>query len=156
MQGKLLDGKEIEVKRIWMRSRQGIEEIKNEVMLIVKLRHRNLVRLLGCCLEGGENLLVFQYLVNCNLDAFLFGSVSYLYLSICLAIMFSMNHYSLHIKKISDFTKADPVERRELDRTKRVQIIKGIARGLLYLHEDSRLKTIHRDLKASMFYWTTR
>lgn len=44
---------------------------------------------------------------------------------------------------------ADPVKRTKLDWTKRSEIIEGIARGLVYLHRDSRLRIIHRDLKAS-------
>jgi serine/threonine protein kinase len=44
---------------------------------------------------------------------------------------------------------ADPVKQTILDCTKRFEIIEGIARGLLYLHRDSRLRIIHRDLKAS-------
>ena len=43
----------------------------------------------------------------------------------------------------------DPRQRARLSWIKRVDIIGGIARGILYLHEDSRLKIIHRDLKAS-------
>ncbi|KAI3860381.1 hypothetical protein MKW92_005926 [Papaver armeniacum] len=96
--GKLQNEKEIAVKRLSKHSGQGIEEFKNEVVLISKLQHRNLVRLLGCCIRGEEYMLIYEYMPKGSLDLFLFGS---------------------------------------------------IARGLLYLHRDSRLRVIHRDLKVS-------
>ncbi|XP_020224766.1 G-type lectin S-receptor-like serine/threonine-protein kinase At1g11300 isoform X2 [Cajanus cajan] len=92
--GKLQDGQEIAIKRLSRASGQGLEEFMNEVVVISKLQHRNLVRLFGCCVE-------------------------------------------------------DPSKSKLLDWRKRCSIIEGIARGLLYLHRDSRLRIIHRDLKTS-------
>ncbi|XP_018439488.2 G-type lectin S-receptor-like serine/threonine-protein kinase At1g61480 [Raphanus sativus] len=113
--GMLQDGKEIAVKRLSSSSGQGREEFMNEIVLISKLQHKNLVRILGCCIEGEERLLIYEFVLNRSLDTFLFDSR----------------------KKL------------EIDWPKRFSIIKGIARGLLYLHRDSCLKVIHRDLKVS-------
>ncbi|KAG1347245.1 putative Receptor-like serine/threonine-protein kinase SD1-8 [Cocos nucifera] len=128
--GQLEDGEKIAVKRLSKASVQGIHEFTNEVLLIAKLQHRNLVRLLGCCIEGEERLLVYEYLQNTSLVA-----------------IFDLVDHNLFL----DFCSGLPYRTRSafLNWQKRLDIIIGIARGLLYLHQDSRLKIIHRDLKAS-------
>ncbi|KAM3277249.1 hypothetical protein ACQJBY_045225 [Aegilops geniculata] len=118
--GTLPDGEEIAVKRMLKSSTQGVEELKNELALVAKLKHKNLVRLIGVCLEQQERLLVYEFVPNGSLDLILF-----------------------------DETEKDVAKREQLDWAKRYQIIDGIARGLQYLHEDSQLKVVHRDLKPS-------
>ncbi|KAF2303632.1 hypothetical protein GH714_020388 [Hevea brasiliensis] len=113
--GVLSNGRVVAVKRLTRNSKQGGVDFKNEVMLVARLQHRNLVRLLGFCSERNERLLIYEYVPNSSLDHFIY----------------------------------DRDKRLLMDWNMRYKIIVGIARGILYLHEDSQLRIIHRDLKVS-------
>jgi serine/threonine protein kinase len=76
-QGVLPDSQEIAVKRLGQTSRQGIGELKSELVLVAKLHHRNLVRLVGVCLEEDEKILVYEYMPNRSLDTIIFGKFSH-------------------------------------------------------------------------------
>ncbi|KAH6837288.1 Leucine-rich repeat transmembrane protein kinase [Perilla frutescens var. hirtella] len=115
--GVLLDGTIIAVKQLSSKSKQGNREFVNEIGMISALQHPHLVKLYGCCIEGNQLLLVYEYMENNSLARALFGRPK---------------ENELH-----------------LDWATRRNICIGIARGLAYLHEESRLKIVHRDIKAT-------
>ncbi|KAM7530496.1 hypothetical protein LguiB_033906 [Lonicera macranthoides] len=114
--GLLPDGTVIAVKQLSSRSRQGNREFLNEIGMISCLQHPNLVKLHGCCIEGDQLMLVYEYMENNSLANALFGSAN--------------SHLTL-------------------DWHTRFKICIGIARGLAFLHEESRIKIVHRDIKAT-------
>ncbi|KAH7568680.1 hypothetical protein JRO89_XS06G0031900 [Xanthoceras sorbifolium] len=114
--GQLSDGTVIAVKQLSSKSRQGNREFVNEIGMISGLQHPNLVKLFGCCVEGNQLLLVYEYMENNCLAHALFGSES---------------------------------NTLKLDWATRQKICVGIARGLAFLHEESAIKIVHRDIKAT-------
>ncbi|XP_027340612.1 probable leucine-rich repeat receptor-like serine/threonine-protein kinase At3g14840 [Abrus precatorius] len=114
--GILSDGTIIAVKQLSSKSKQGNREFVNEIGMISGLQHPCLVKLYGCCVEGDQLLLVYEYMENNSLAQALFG------------------HEKNNLK---------------LDWPTRHKICVGIARGLAFLHEESRLKIVHRDIKAT-------
>ncbi|XP_016730142.1 probable LRR receptor-like serine/threonine-protein kinase At1g07650 isoform X1 [Gossypium hirsutum] len=115
--GLLSDGTVIAVKQLSSKSKQGNREFVNEIGMISALQHPNLVKLYGCCVEGNQLLLVYEYMENNCLSRALFGK--------------------------------NATCKLKLNWPTRQKICLGIARGLAYLHEESRIKIVHRDIKTS-------
>ncbi|KAF5757330.1 putative protein kinase RLK-Pelle-DLSV family [Helianthus annuus] len=115
--GLLSDGTIIAVKQLSSKSKQGAREFVNEIGMMSAIRHPNLVRLYGCCVEENQMSLIYEYMENNCLSRALLGT--------------------------------DKVLKAKLTWNVRLSICIGIARGLAYLHEESHMRIIHRDVKAS-------
>lgn len=115
--GKLGNGQKVAVKKLSQAqyTREGLNQLHNELQLLAELQHKNFVRLLGFCSHQDEMMLVYEHIKNGSLDIFLF----------------------------------DTSRAKTLNWEQRYNIILGIAKGILYLHEDSSIRIIHRDLKAN-------
>ncbi|KAL7101845.1 hypothetical protein ACP275_08G080200 [Erythranthe tilingii] len=108
-------GQLVAVKRFSTSSRPGsLDKFKNEILLLPKLQHPNIIKLLGYCIHKKEKLLVYEFMTNTSLESFIF----------C-------------------------INEGRLQWSLRFKIITGIAQGVFYLHQDSGLRVIHRDLKLS-------
>ncbi|KAH9618208.1 hypothetical protein KSS87_010874 [Heliosperma pusillum] len=112
--GVLLDGTHIAVKQLSSRSKQGNREFINEIGMISGLNHPNLVRLYGCCVEGNQLFLIYEYMENNNLALALFDNCQL-----------------------------------KLNWRTRQRICIGVAKGLTFMHEESTIKIVHRDIKAT-------
>ncbi|XP_071698934.1 probable LRR receptor-like serine/threonine-protein kinase At1g53420 [Rutidosis leptorrhynchoides] len=114
--GVLPDGTLIAVNQLSSKSKQGNREFLTDLGMITALQHPHLVKLHGCCIEGNQLLLAYEYMQNNSLARALFG----------------------------------PKEcQLELDWATRYRICIDIARGLAFLHEESTLKIVHKDIKAT-------
>ncbi|KFK28887.1 hypothetical protein AALP_AA7G060600 [Arabis alpina] len=142
--GTLVGGAEVAVKRLSKTSEQGEQEFKNEVVLVAKLQHRNLVK----------------FVPNKSLDYFLFAeALRTQQIAFICSLRFCRSEAELilslyrshrgEIRPLQTCVCQDPTKQRQLDWITRYNIIGGITRGILYLHQDLRLTIIHRDLKAS-------
>ncbi|XP_039684827.1 probable leucine-rich repeat receptor-like serine/threonine-protein kinase At3g14840 isoform X2 [Medicago truncatula] len=118
--GVLFDGPIVAIKQLSSKSTQGSREFINEIGMISTLQHPNLVKLYGFCMEDDQLLLIYEYMENNSLAHALFA-------------------------------KKEDLENRQLrlDWKTRKRICIGIAKGLAYLHGESKIKIIHRDIKAT-------
>ncbi|RZC54369.1 hypothetical protein C5167_013221 [Papaver somniferum] len=123
------DGSVIAVKQLSAKSMQGNREFVNEINMISAIQHRNLVKLFGCCVERNQLLVIYEYMENNSLARALFGK--------------------LHIASVFSLLRGCADQRLNLNWPTRHGICLDIAKGLAYLHEESRLKIVHRDIKAT-------
>ncbi|KAH8944769.1 hypothetical protein BDL97_12G002000 [Sphagnum fallax] len=71
--GIFANGVEVAIKQLFVKTQKNIDEFLNEVVIISGVKHRNLVKLKGCCLRDNKRLLVYEYLENGDLANLLFG-----------------------------------------------------------------------------------
>ena len=126
--------------------------------MISALQHPCLVKLYGCCMEGDQLMLIYEYMENNSLARALFGNFLFFIFrfSISSLIIYNLVHveclnYLIYCCLISmtNVNEAQEKCQLKLDWSTRQRICVGIAKGLAYLHGESRLKIVHRDIKAT-------
>ncbi|XP_062182568.1 probable serine/threonine-protein kinase PBL21 isoform X4 [Phragmites australis] len=149
--GKLPNCLDFAVKRHDASSFRGPDMFRTEIEVIPNLQHKNIISLLGYCVQGGEKMLVYEYMPNKSLASIIAGKFS---LRLKLLSFFSCSLFSEYTLndlccKCMDVFLVDETKRKLLNWSKRLQIIKAIADGLAYLHGRSQICIVHRDIKPS-------
>ncbi|KAL2644303.1 hypothetical protein R1flu_011890 [Riccia fluitans] len=134
--GKLADGREVAVKVRKADSKQGSAEFLNEVRLLSRLHHRNLVSLVGYCLEANQRMLVYDFMSQGTLEDHLYSKVP--------------------VSRDQSTNPEDSSRRKRLPWKTRLSIAIYAAKGLEYLHHDCNPPVIHRDVKSSNILLTRK
>ncbi|KAL6626595.1 hypothetical protein ACP70R_030321 [Stipagrostis hirtigluma subsp. patula] len=95
------------------------EEFINEVSTIGTIHHANVVRLLGFCSEGSRRALIYEFMPNASLEKYIFSQ------------------------------EPGTCHREQLTPNKMLEIAKGIAKGIEYLHQGCNQRIVHFDIKPS-------
>ena len=141
-QGILRNGIIVAVKVLSADSRQGVREFLTEIDVITNIKHSNLVELIGCCVEGSNRILVYEYLENGSLDRALLGNCH-----IFAGFMIKSAQATTTVKFFR--LSGSNSDAGRLNWYIRSAICMSIARGLMYLHEELQPPVVHRDIKAS-------
>ncbi|CAN6438883.1 unnamed protein product [Victoria cruziana] len=118
--GQLPDGRLVAVKKLGIDCFQGLREFEAEMETLGRIKHENIVKILGYCMTGRDRVLIYEYAENGSLDQWL--------------------HTEPSDASTSPARLTWPI---------RVNIIKGVAAGLAFLHDAVKPTIIHRDIKAS-------
>ncbi|KAM1005742.1 hypothetical protein COP2_002654 [Malus domestica] len=123
---QLPDGLTVAIKKLDPDAFQGFREFQAEMETLGKLRHPNIVKILGYCVSGADRILIYEFISKGNLDRWLYDSWS----------------------SDGDGYEDGPGLRLPLSWKTRIKIVRGVANGLAYLHGLEK-PIIHRDIKAS-------
>ncbi|OAY86025.1 putative LRR receptor-like serine/threonine-protein kinase, partial [Ananas comosus] len=150
--GKLKDGKEVAVKVSADASFHGTQQFNNEVTLLSRIHHKNLVPLIGYCEEGSQRILVYEYMHNGTLRDHIHGTFTYV--TSTNPVYDAISNYTTCRYKINQlnfmfFFWGDCIKQKSLDWLSRLIIAEDAAKGIAYLHNGCNPNVIHRDIKTS-------
>ena len=117
-------GQTIAIKRLGRNSGQGIPEFRNELIVMPKLHHVNIVKIIGCCIHGEERMLVYEYMSNKSLDCFLFGKKNIDFYLVLPLLIFQKKNLSLLYQFLETRLLITSVSLFIFDRLKEKQVIR--------------------------------